>query len=155
MPNVATWWCGQPAERNLVENDLDNRVIAPAFNGPGPDGTSSRPRLMADLSSQERAAFLSRFSDRPGDFVGQEVVQLSTTPVLRDGRLEPAPFVLAGLRRGHAERHPHHAGRVLPHLGPARCPGHLHGEGARTSDVWVIADKPVERVTLLAEHGTT
>jgi uncharacterized circularly permuted ATP-grasp superfamily protein len=29
-----------------------------------------------------------------GRFVGQEVVQLSTMPVLRDGRLEPAPFVL-------------------------------------------------------------
>ena len=35
MPNVATWWCGQPAERDLVESDLDNRVIAPRLQRPG------------------------------------------------------------------------------------------------------------------------
>lgn len=150
MPNVATWWCGQPAERDLVESDLDNRVIAPAFNGPGPDGTSSRPRLMADLSPQERAAFLSRFNDRPGDFVGQEVVRLSTTPVLRDGRLEPAPFVL----RVYAAATPEGL-RIMPG-GFCRTSDQLDvraismGEDARTSDVWVIADKPVKRVTLLA-----
>ena len=41
MPNVATWWCGQPAERGLVERDLDDLAIAPAFNGQGADGASS------------------------------------------------------------------------------------------------------------------
>ena len=38
MPNVATWWCGQPAERAMVERELENLAIAPAFNGPGADG---------------------------------------------------------------------------------------------------------------------
>src|ERR1019366_2908173 len=51
MPNVATWWCGQPAERGLVESSLDSMVIAPALNGLGPDGKTSRPRMMADLTS--------------------------------------------------------------------------------------------------------
>jgi len=150
MPNVATWWCGQPAERDLIEGNLDTRVIAPAFNGPGPDGTSSRPRLTGDLSPQARAAFLLRFSDRPGDFVGQEVVRLSTTPVLRDGRLEPAPFVL----RVYAAATPE--GVCIMPGGFCRTSDRLDvraismGEDARTSDVWVIADKPVKRVTLLA-----
>ena len=44
MPNVATWWCGQPAERAMVEGDIDGLAIAPAFNGPGADGTSSPSR---------------------------------------------------------------------------------------------------------------
>ena len=55
MPNVATWWCGQPTERALVESELDNMAIAPAFNGLGADGASARPRLMADLDTSKNA----------------------------------------------------------------------------------------------------
>ncbi len=94
MPNVATWWCGQPVERALVERNLDDLVIAPAFNVLGARGPFAKPRLMADLTQKERERFLARLEDRPGDFVGQEVVRLSTTPALRNGRLEAAPFVL-------------------------------------------------------------
>jgi uncharacterized circularly permuted ATP-grasp superfamily protein/uncharacterized alpha-E superfamily protein len=149
MPNVATWWCGQPTERALVEGDLDNLAIGPAFNGLGPDGTSFRPRLTTDLTAEERQAFLARFNDRPGDFVGQEVVRLSTTPVLRDGRLEAAPFVL----RVYAAATPDGM-RIMPG-GFCRTSDRLDvraismGDDARTSDVWVIADRPVERISLL------
>jgi uncharacterized circularly permuted ATP-grasp superfamily protein/uncharacterized alpha-E superfamily protein len=150
MPNVATWWCGQPLERALVERNLDDLAIAPAFNSKGPDGVSSRPRMLADLSPQEREAFLERLNDRPGDYVGQEVVRLSTMPVLRDGRLEPAPFVL----RVYAAATPNGM-RIMPG-GFCRTSDRADvraismGEDARTADVWVIADKPVERVTLMA-----
>ena len=152
MPNVATWWCGQPAERALVERELENLAIAPAFNGPGADGVSAKPRVMADLSSEERSAFLSRFNDRPGDFVGQEVVRLSTTPVLRDTQLAPAPFVL----RVYATATPDGM-RIMPG-GFCRTSERADvraismGEDARTADVWVIARNLVERVTLLASQ---
>ena len=46
------------------------------------------------MPPEEKTRLLQRLADRPGDFVGQEVVRLSTTPVLRDGELVPAPFVL-------------------------------------------------------------
>jgi uncharacterized circularly permuted ATP-grasp superfamily protein/uncharacterized alpha-E superfamily protein len=150
MPNVATWWCGQPAERAMVESNINGLAIAPAFNGPGADGVSSRPRLMSDLTPAQREAFIARFNDRPGDFVGQEVVRLSTTPVLREGRLEPAPFVL----RVYAAATPDGM-RVMPggFCRTSTSPdvrAISMGEDARTSDVWVIADKPVPRVSLMA-----
>jgi uncharacterized alpha-E superfamily protein len=152
MPNVATWWCGQPAERALVESELDNLAIAPAFNGLGADGVSAKPRLMADLSDAERRAFLTRFQDRPGDFVGQEVVRLSTTPVLGDTHLSPAPFVL----RVYATATPDGM-RIMPG-GFCRTSDRPDvraismGEDARTADVWVIANNLVEPVTLLASQ---
>ncbi|MDB5458772.1 MAG: hypothetical protein JWO72_513, partial [Caulobacteraceae bacterium] len=150
MPNVATWWCGQPVERALVEANLHNMVIAPAFNRQGAEPLFAKPRLMADLSPSDQQAFLARFNDRPGDFVGQEVVRLSTTPVLRDGMLEPAPFVL----RVYAAATPGGM-RIMPG-GFCRTSDRPDvraismDEGAHTADVWVLADKPVERVTLLA-----
>jgi uncharacterized circularly permuted ATP-grasp superfamily protein len=85
LPNVATWWCGQPDEQALVESRLDEMAIAPAFHSAG--GLLNGPRLVADLSPEERAEIRARLADRPGDFVGQEVAQLSTMPVLRGGRL--------------------------------------------------------------------
>lgn len=150
MPNVATWWCGQPSARALVERNLDSLIIAPAFHGLGADGRTSQPRLMADLSKPERAAFLERLNDRPGDFVGQEVVRLSTTPVLSDGVLAPAPFVL----RVYAAATPE--GMCIMPGGFCRTSDRPDvraismGENARTADVWVIADKPVERISLIA-----
>ena len=150
MPNTATWWCGQPLERDLVESNLDSFAIAPAFGGRGPDGETSRPHVMADLSFEQRLAFLKRFSDRPGDFVGQEVVRLSTMPTMRDGKLQAAPFVL----RVYAAATP--SGMKIMPGGFCRTSDRLDVraismvENARTADVWVLSDRPVERVSLLA-----
>jgi uncharacterized circularly permuted ATP-grasp superfamily protein/uncharacterized alpha-E superfamily protein len=148
MPHVATWWCGQEAERKLVRSH-DDLLIAPAFNL-RPDGDPfAVPRLLGEMTRAERADFLARLEDRPGDFVGQEVVRLSTMPVLRDERLEPAPFVLRVYAAATADGF-----QVMPG-GFCRTSDQLDvraifmGEGARTADVWVLAEAPVEGVTLL------
>ena len=150
MPHVATWWCGQPKEQALVEGRLDELAIAPAFNTPGGDGILSASRLVSEMSPQERQTLVERMRDRPADFVAQEVVRLSTMPVLRNDRLEPAPFVL----RVFAAATPDGI-RVMPG-GFCRTSDRADvralsiGEGARTADVWVIGNKPVERMTLIA-----
>jgi uncharacterized circularly permuted ATP-grasp superfamily protein/uncharacterized alpha-E superfamily protein len=152
MPNVATWWCGQPREREIVERNLDTLAIAPAFNGQGETGALSKPTLVSSFTPEEKAEFLARLNDRPGDFVGQEVVRLSTMPVLRDGRLEPAPFVL----RVYAAWTPDGM-KIMPG-GFCRTSEQLDvraismGEDARVADVWVIDDLPVDRMTLLASQ---
>lgn len=147
MPNVATWWCGQPAEQAFVEANMDRLAVAPAFAGSDP--RLRGPTLLSDLSSEDRRAFLANFADRPCDFVGQEVVRLSTTPVLRDGGLTPAPFVLRVYATATSEGF-----HVMPG-GFCRTSDRLDvraismGDDVRTADVWVIADQPVERVTRL------
>ena len=157
LPNVATWWCGQPAEQERVERDFDHLVVGPAFNTPSfSTGDSNvgrlRPRLIADLPPATRDALRSSLRDRPGDYVGQEVVRLSTMPVLRDNRLEAAPFVL----RVYAAWTPD-GYRIMPG-GFCRTSDQkdaraiFMGDSARTADVWVLDDKPVERTTLLASQ---
>ncbi|MDB5481570.1 MAG: hypothetical protein JWO83_2623 [Caulobacteraceae bacterium] len=151
MPHVATWWCGQDRERALVRA-RDNLLIAPAFNVAAAGDPFGRPRLTAEMTPAERDELLTRLEDRPGDFVGQEVVRLSTMPVLREDRLEPAPFVL----RVYAAATPD-GFEIMPG-GFCRTSDQLDvraismGEGARTADVWVIAEAPVERVSLLANR---
>ncbi|WP_337186399.1 circularly permuted type 2 ATP-grasp protein [Phenylobacterium sp.] len=149
MPHVATWWCGQPAEQALVESRLDDLAIAPAFNAPGGDSILSQSRMVADMTPAERDGLIRNLQDRPADFVGQEVVRLSTMPVLKDDRLSPAPFVL----RVFAASTPDGI-RVMPG-GFCRTSDRPDvraismGEGARAADVWVIGEKPVERMTLM------
>ena len=54
LPNVATWWCGQPAERAMVERNIQDLAIAGAFTDPGRGPASGGPRLLADLTPAER-----------------------------------------------------------------------------------------------------
>ncbi len=78
LPNVATWWCGQPTPRDEVIERLDRLAIAPAFS---PASSSySRVRLGADLTPPERERLIAALHRRGMDFVAQEVVSLSTMP---------------------------------------------------------------------------
>src|SRR5262249_29518001 len=142
--------CGQPRERELVERGLDHMVIAPAFASAPEAGGHWRPSLLADLSLEDRQALRARMNDRPNDFVGQEVVRLSTTPTLRDGSVEPSPLG----RRVYAARPPD-GFKIMPG-GFCRTSERTDvraismTEDARAADVWVIDDQPVEMVSLLA-----
>lgn len=150
LPNIATWWCGQPREQALVEGALDEMVVAPAFNGGAGGGLLAGPRLFADLSPDEKALLRARMAERPGDFVGQEVVRLSTMPVLRDGALEPAPFTLRVFVAATPDGLRVMPGGFCRTLDRADVRAISMGEGARTTDVWVMDDKPVERMSLIA-----
>ncbi len=152
LPNIATWWCGQPSAREMVERS-HTLSIATAFNTVLPDELLPSPRLISDLSDAEREVFFRRLEDRPGDFVGQEVVRLSTMPVLREDKLEPAPFILRVFAAASADG----GFEVMPG-GFCRTSDQRDaravsmGAGARTADVWVTHDNPANPFTLLASQ---
>jgi uncharacterized circularly permuted ATP-grasp superfamily protein/uncharacterized alpha-E superfamily protein len=154
LPNIATWWCGQKEARRVVLARMKELAIAGAFGGPVPGFASSQPVLGAALTSSEEERLTAAIAERGLDFVGQEVVNLSTAPVWHDGRLLPRPFVL----RVYAARTPD-GWAVMPG-GFCRISGRTDaravamGEGVQSADVWVLADKPVARVSLLPTDET-
>jgi uncharacterized circularly permuted ATP-grasp superfamily protein/uncharacterized alpha-E superfamily protein len=89
MPNIATWWCGGDAERDHVSVNMRNLIMGSAF-GPVPLGLQPGGDLFGDLAR------------RPIDYIGQEIVHLSTMPVAEGGHLVPRPFTLRvfAARRG-------------------------------------------------------
>ena len=149
LPNVATWWCGQKQERDNVIANLDRLAIAGAYGNPVLDEPANHAVVGASLSGVEKQRLIDEIARRGIDYVGQEVVQLSTTPVWNDGRLTPRPFVL----RVYAARSDE-GWTVMPG-GFCRISDRLDaravsmGEGIRSADVWIISNKPVEPVTLL------
>jgi uncharacterized alpha-E superfamily protein len=98
---------------------------------------------VAETKAAQRAAIVSEIETRGIDFVGQETVTLSTTPVWSGERLEPHPFIfrvfVAATENGYA---------VMP--GGFALIGDKNDvravsmqRGARSADVWVLSDGPV------------
>src|ERR1700759_1493641 len=94
MPHIATWWCGQKAARDEVLSRLDDVAIESAYGRGVPGFDGNGPVLASELSGKERERLVAAIQERGIDFVGQELVRLSTTPVWDNGRLVPRPFVL-------------------------------------------------------------
>ncbi len=154
LPNIATWWCGQEDARNEVMSRLDELVVSGAFSETLPGMKGMRNLIGADLDGATRTQLMDNLSQRAVDYVGQEMVQLSTTPVWENGKLTPRPFVLrvyaAATEKGW-EIMPGGFCRISA-VSDARAVS--MGEGVQSADVWVLADKPVEMTTLLPSSDT-
>lgn len=149
LPNVATWWCGQEAERERVLDTLDDLILAPAFQRPLPGLMEDGPVIGADLTPARRAAIENAIRTRGIDIVGQEAVRMSTMPVWVNGRLEPRPFILRIFVTATDD-----GWKVMPG-GFCRVSDRLDARavtmqrGGRSADVWVLDENPVEQLTLL------
>jgi uncharacterized circularly permuted ATP-grasp superfamily protein/uncharacterized alpha-E superfamily protein len=150
LPNIATWWCGQEDARRAVLEDFDNLVIGPAF-GVAPLGLpDGKPRQGSEITGAERAALLADMAVRPQDYVGQEVIHLSTMPAIAGDALVARPFTL----RVFAARDGTGAWTVLPG-GFARIGADVDpraavlGNGTWSADVCIHGPEPVARVSLL------
>ncbi len=156
LPNIATWWCGQAAEAEVVRRDFDDLVVAPAF-GTVPVGLGEAGgRPGGDLSPAQRQAILDGMMRRPQDYVAQEVVNLSTMPVTESGDLVSRPFTL----RVFAARNRNGAWTIMPggfvRMGPiADIRATSIGAGTRSADVIVHGAAPVAPVSLLSDASTT
>jgi uncharacterized circularly permuted ATP-grasp superfamily protein/uncharacterized alpha-E superfamily protein len=89
LPSVATWWCGQAAERGYVIDHLDQLVVKPAFPRFG-----LRPSFGPELSTGDRERLAEQIRSQPEAYVAQEMVELSTAPVWEEGRLTPRHVIV-------------------------------------------------------------
>jgi uncharacterized circularly permuted ATP-grasp superfamily protein/uncharacterized alpha-E superfamily protein len=142
LPNVATWWLGRADVRDEILAKLDSMVIAPAFGSAG--GV-----LGSELDDNQRRDLLQGIADRRIDYVAQEAVTLSSTPVWREGKLQPRPFslrlYLAKVGDGWQVMP---GGFVRIADNPDARAISLQG-GDATADAWVLSEGPVSAVTLL------
>src|SRR6202161_2658222 len=154
MPNIATWWCGQKDARKEVLSRLDEVAIEGAYGSGVPGFPGNGPVLAGTLPADERERLKTAIEHRGIDYVGQELVRLSTTPVWDNGRITPRPFVL----RVFAAATPD--GWTIMPSGFCRIAEQLDaravsmGDGARAADVWVSSDRAVPTHTLLRATDT-
>jgi len=148
LPSIATWWCGQEAERERVVANLDRMLVGPAMSTrlAFEDGADTLAGAMLDKT--QRADLIDRIERNGRAFVGQEAVSLSTTPVHIDGRLEPRPFILRvfAARTGDGWTvFPGGFGRVGTTLDTAAI---AMQKGGKAADVWIVSSGRVQQDTL-------
>ncbi|WP_375397510.1 circularly permuted type 2 ATP-grasp protein [uncultured Sphingomonas sp.] len=153
LPSIATWWCGQDGARIEVAEAIESMMIGPAF-GAAPIGLpDGRVVAGAELTPGQRDVLVADLHRRPMDYVGQEIVRLSTMPVVLEDELAARPFTL----RVFAARGPDGDWTVMPG-GFARIGEHpdpraaVMGEGIWSSDVVIHGPDAVPSVSLL--HAT-
>lgn len=149
IPNIATWWCGDPGSLEYVLNHIDTMVVRRAFRRRG-DELQFNQRIdqmaCADLAGMIRAA--------PREFVAQERVTRSTGPVWTTGGLTSAHIALRTYLTASEGSFVVMQG-ALARTSTTPQPldlSILTGEGSK--DVWIVSDKPVNQATLLKPQGS-
>ena len=143
LPSAATWWCGEPKQRDYVLANLKQLVIKPIYRQPG-----GRPLFGSELSRTQLDTLRTQINAEPHLYVGQEYIHFSTTPSLVEGKLEPRRtilrFFLFSEKDGYA---------VMPG-GLTRCEGERGEltvsiqEGGVSKDTWILAPEPEPHISL-------
>ena len=94
LPNVPSYLCMKPDEREYVLANLDKLVVKPA-NESGGYGMLVGPKS----TPEERAKFAELIRDNPRNYMAQPTLSLSTVPTLFEDGIEPRhvdlrPFIL-------------------------------------------------------------
>jgi uncharacterized circularly permuted ATP-grasp superfamily protein/uncharacterized alpha-E superfamily protein len=144
IPDIPTWWCGDPDSLVQVLDRLDQLVVKPLNKRHG-----QRCLFPETLDAPARAALLEAIRERPESYIAQERVSPSTAPALIAQHLEPRPSVLRTFLTAEEDGYavmPGGLGRVTPTSDAALNSNQL---GGLAKDVWVVASEPERQESLL------
>jgi uncharacterized circularly permuted ATP-grasp superfamily protein/uncharacterized alpha-E superfamily protein len=143
IPSVATWWCGQNYALDWVLKHLDSVVVKPAFPTRGME-----PVFGAEIPRAEKAKFAEQLRTRPHEYVAQEQIALSSTPVWEDGHFISRSMVLRAYVLNTGSEWialPGGLVRVAESEGPVVS----MQRGGHSKDAWVQWDEPVDTFSML------
>ncbi|MCA9161746.1 MAG: circularly permuted type 2 ATP-grasp protein [Planctomycetales bacterium] len=148
MPGVATWWCGNPDSLKYVLANLRRLTIKRAFRHRGREFHFGRGLAAMSLDKLAEA-----IRANPSAYVAQEQVVRSTAPIWKDEQLHPSYIAMrAFLVSSQGSYNVMQGGlvRVSESLDPLEM-SILAGE--RSKDAWILADRPVQPISLLQQPG--
>jgi len=148
LPAAATWWCGQPKERSHVLANLREMVIKPIHRN---SGIKSVYGWLCGREELEKLR--ARILAQPMQFVGQEQIGFSSTPLLLNGKMVPRRSVLRAFACATTEGYavmPGGLARSAAEEGSHRV---SLGEGGILKDVWVLSDKSETHRSLWLESA--
>jgi uncharacterized circularly permuted ATP-grasp superfamily protein len=139
LANVPTYLCEREDERAEVLANLEKLVVKLA-RGSGGYGMMIGPHADAEM----RAEFARRIQDKPGDYIAQPTLALSTVPTLAPGgiaarHVDLRPFILFG--RQEITMVPGGLTRVALREGSLVVNS---SQGGGTKDTWVLEEAPAQ-----------
>lgn len=146
--SVATWWCGDPDARAYVEQNLDTLLIRPAFRI-----EDIKPTVVAELTSDEKQKLLAKIKANPNEYVGQEMVARSTTPVLTDSGIKPWYMGLRTYVVAAEDGFKAMPGGLVRVSEDSNSLNFTMTAGERSQDLWILSDKAVAQTSLLESRS--
>jgi uncharacterized circularly permuted ATP-grasp superfamily protein/uncharacterized alpha-E superfamily protein len=144
LPNIATWWCGQTAERDHVRANIKSMMISSAFSTRMKFDPVDAAVLGGQLRDTAFDSVQALLEYEGASLVAQQDVALSTSPAFVDGKLVPRPVSIR-VFMARTEN-----GWIAMPGGYARIG---HGEdtsalapGGMIADVWVVADEAPAKI---------
>ena len=152
LPSIPTWWCGHEQSLRYVLDRLPELVVKPAFSPSGGEeifGDRLDDGALGDLRS--------RIAARPESYVAQEKIARSAAPVWDNGRVRCGHVAVRAFAVAYGRGYSLMPGGLI-RVAATPDPMQLSiaaGDGSK--DLWVLADRPVEPLTLLNpdEHAVT
>jgi len=150
IPSVATWWCGQPSEREHVLAHLDELVVRRAFAARSMIASGSRGYLTSEFAGMSNTAVREMIERRPHSFVAQEDIELSTAPFWSgEGLVRAEPLTLrvyvAATKDGYRVMP---GGLALLTRGDEK-PARGVAAADYSKDVWITSAQSVDTFSLL------
>lgn len=143
LPTVATWWCGQQAERGYVLENLQSLYIYPAFQA----GTA--PIDPAGLTARQRVDLIDRIKQTPEQFVAQQRLRRGTTPAWTGDRYEPWHWALRMFAAMSGDSYHVLPGGLIRLAQHDRMLDFEPSQAERTQDCWVSGTGPADTLSLL------
>jgi uncharacterized circularly permuted ATP-grasp superfamily protein/uncharacterized alpha-E superfamily protein len=145
MPSIRTLWCGDRESYREIVSRLNDLVIKPAFQKSGGEEI-----IVSELSQSDRDQLLRKINAESHLYVAQEKIARSGVPVwsesgIRCGHVAMRTFLVEDEARYRMM--PGALVRVAPDTGPMQLSVSA-GDGSK--DLWVLSDRKVEKVSLLA-----
>jgi len=148
LANVPTYSCEREGDRAEVLANLEKLVVKLA-RGSGGYGMMIGPHADEEM----RAEFARRIQDKPGDYIAQPTLALSTVPTLAEGGIAPRhvdlrPFILFG--RQEITMVPGGLTRVALREGSLVVNS---SQGGGTKDTWVLEEAPPQPAQAQSQGG--
>jgi len=150
LPNIATWWCGQPSEQNFVLDNKARLMIGSAFATQPLEGDACETQMSGPAPGGDTQPIDALLRQKGRDLVAQEAVTLSTTPVWEGGQLVPRPMSLRMFLVRTAQGWQAMPGGFARVSGGSDTTAVAMQRGGKVADVWIVSDRPVATPSLLS-----
>lgn len=133
LPQIATWWCGQEKELDFVLENIKNLIIKKI------DRTDNIEVYFAnDLNEEELNILIEKIENNPHYYVGQEIIDFSTTPSFTKGKVEPRNTVIRAFSYLHEEKYHVMPGGLI-RVSPSKDSLVVSNQkGGTSKDLWIL-----------------
>ena len=135
LPQISTWWCGQKNELEFVLKNIKNLIIKKI------DRTDNIEVYFANkLNDVELNNLIEKVKRNPHYYVGQEIIDFSTSPSFIKGKIEPRNTVIRSFAYLYEEDYHVMPGGLI-RVSPTKDSLVVSNQkGGTSKDLWILGE---------------